>query len=101
MRPGDRKGLLPGNEELEPKSKNRGIPRANSGVAIGGPKAEKSPTATAKRYRSRSCVERAAGTDVFLIPKEHFAKETLEQGHEGWGYQVRSVIRTEPGVPKM
>jgi hypothetical protein len=35
----------------------------------------------------------AAGTDVFLIPKAHFAKETLEQGDEGWWYQVRSVFR--------
>jgi hypothetical protein len=41
----------------------------------------------------RVALEQAAGTDVFLIPKEHFAKETPEQGDEGWWYQVRSGIR--------
>ena len=38
-------------------------------------------------------LERAAGTDVCLIPRKHFAKETPEQGDEGCWYQVRSVIR--------
>jgi hypothetical protein len=35
----------------------------------------------------------AVGTDIFFIPKSHFAKETPEQGDEGWWFQVRSVLR--------
>ena len=38
-------------------------------------------------------LEGAAGSDVFLVPKEHFAGETPEHGDEGWRYRVRSVIR--------
>ena len=39
-------------------------------------------------------LERAAGagTDIFIIPREHFAEETPEQGDEGWWYKVRSVM---------
>jgi hypothetical protein len=47
----------------------------------------------------RAALEQAAGTDVFFIPKEHFAKETPEQGDEGWWY--RAVSHTVQGVPKM
>jgi hypothetical protein len=41
----------------------------------------------------RVALGHAIRTDVFFIPKAHFAKETPEQGDEGWWYQVRSVIR--------
>ncbi len=40
----------------------------------------------------RVALEGAAGTDVFFVPREHFANETPEQGDEGWRYQVRSVM---------
>ena len=33
----------------------------------------------------RAALGHAAGTDEFLIPKEHFARETPEQGDEGGG----------------
>ena len=41
----------------------------------------------------RVALEGAAGTDVFFVPREHFAHETPEQGDEGWWYQVRLVIQ--------
>lgn len=40
----------------------------------------------------RFAFELVAGTDIFFIPREQFAKETPEQGYEGWWYQVWSVI---------
>jgi hypothetical protein len=40
----------------------------------------------------RVALEGAAGSDVFLVPKEHFADETPEHGDEGWWYRVRVVI---------
>ncbi len=40
----------------------------------------------------RVALGHAIGTNVFFIPKAHFAKEIPEQGDEGWWYQVRSVM---------
>jgi hypothetical protein len=38
-------------------------------------------------------MEGAAGSDVFLVPKEHFAGETPKHGDEGWWYQVVILCR--------
>ena len=48
----------------------------------------------------RDELDQAAGTDVFFIPKEHFAKETLESRDEGLVVSS-AVSHAVQGVPKM
>ena len=79
-----------------------GIPSANSGVAFGGSEAEKSTNAQRQLndIGLRAALDQAAGTDVFFIPKEHFAKETLESRDEGLVVSS-AVSHAVQGVPKM
>ena len=46
----------------------------------------------------RVALGHAVRTDVFFIPKAHFAKEAPEQGDEGWWYQVRHTRSVCPGT---
>ena len=41
----------------------------------------------------RVALERGAGQDIFLIPREHFPQETPEDGDRGWWYCVKEAAR--------
>ena len=49
----------------------------------------------------RAALERAAGTDIFFIPKAHFAEETPQREDERWWYYVQLAIWCRQGVPKI
>jgi hypothetical protein len=49
----------------------------------------------------RVALGHAVGADVFLIPKAYFAKETPEQGDEGWWYQHGTINHKLQGVSTM
>ena len=74
------------------QGKVTGIPSANSGWQSEDWKRRKAQMLQMNDIGLRGALERAAGTDIFIIPREHFAGETLEQRGEGWWYKVRSVI---------
>ena len=71
-------------------------------MAVGGSEAEMGPTATTEHDLGlRAALERAAGTDIFFIPKAHFAEETPQREDERWWYYVQLAIWCRQGVPKI